>query len=338
MNTDTTSSVNSKIGNVHICLPQSLRLDNSQITIGVVIQPNGSHKLRKYPSWIKYSPIVSYIHLPYLDMFGYDIDMVFVNPELYGTNPSPVNYVARKLLISHNEINSEYHQSLGPFNEIFLLDNTKKLSINDYIKIMCILHIIPSIDWIASNDIIKAFSINENDPLWIKLADSNNKDYHEIWESRGLILCENTNKLHRLLEVSSDSGYNSDYYDLTDSLIKQFEDFCKDPAFTKLHEHINHIDESDKIINKMIEHPPPKEPDQVAIPKLPEQRKLLTVPNIDRSSSELPKLLTVPTICDSSKIVNNNGSSVAPKLNAANPLVLNRRQKRGLSKKTRGNK
>src|SRR5205085_1721394 len=169
MNPDTTSPINSKIGNVHICLPQNLRLDNSQVTTGSVIQPNGSYKLRKYPIWLKYSPIVSYIHLSYLDAFGYNIDLIFVKPELYSNNSSAINYVARKVLISHNELN---------------------------------------------------------------------KEYHEIWNSRGLTL-NNHDKSLKLLEVSSDSGYNNEYYDLADSLIKQFEDFCNDPDIVKLNDQIN---------------------------------------------------------------------------------------------------
>ena len=319
MNPDTTSPINSKIGNVHICLPQNLRLDNSQVTTGIVIQPNGSYKLRKYPIWLKYSPIVSYIHLSYLDAFGYNIDLIFVKPELYSNNPSAINYVARKVLISHNELNSEYHQSLGPFDEIFLLDNDKKLNLDDYIKIMCIIHVVPSMDWIPSDDIITAFNLDESESIWLQLADSSNKEYHEIWNSRGLTL----------------NNHDNEYYDLADSLIKQFEDFCNDPDIVKLNDQINNavIDGGERANDSSSDD---KEKD-------PLTKKLLAIPKLiesERSNATemvpLPKLLRQPTHYDSSglPILNTNASNVAAKLNNKNPLNLNRKQRRGLSKKT----
>lgn len=237
-------TASTSIGETQLELPPSIKLEESQIYGGVVIRPDGTYYLRNYPIWIKQSPSISFINLSYLLPFGYDVDLVF--PELdVGIEINPcnkTNFAARKLLVAHFE---GVDAKIGPFNEIFLLDNNKKLSLDDYVKIMCIAHLVTDMDWVPGDDLIKFFSLPANDKFWQQLAKASDKEYEEILKKEDIILSPST--ISRLLKVSDKNGYNGEYYELVDELIDLLEkDRKKEPDV------INPLNTINKVVSESI--------------------------------------------------------------------------------------
>jgi hypothetical protein len=115
--------VSSTFGNIEICLPITVKLQESQIVTGIIVGIDGSYSLRNYPNWVKFSPVISSVNLSHLSEFGYDIDLLYIKhlpkstDEKYNTN-----YMGIKLMLLTDDVSNLRE----PQGEIFLMDKNKK--------------------------------------------------------------------------------------------------------------------------------------------------------------------------------------------------------------------
>lgn len=199
--------ISTVFGNIEVNIPTS----TTQIATGIIIQSDGLSSIRNYPNWVKFSPIVTSTNLPYLSKFGYDIDLVHQKSNLYGESENQaVNYIARSLLF----ICQSKKPIDGPYGDIFLMDNAKKLTIDDYNKIMSILRIVPCMSWKPRDEIINGFDLAVNHQIWKNLLNTTDDEYYDVWMQQGLTLKPDNPTF----------DYSGEYWNLLDSLIKYFTD------------------------------------------------------------------------------------------------------------------